>query len=102
MEIHRQQCQKCQAYDTRNILVREEGQPQTVFVRCGQCGEFVARYVLSDYYHHGRGFESFLRSQQVGVAESGRDLMHEFKRIQEDALTGYQHVLDELERLGKA
>lgn len=102
MEVHRQQCQKCQAYDVRNILVREEGQPQTVYVRCGRCGELVARYVLSDYYHHERGFESFLRSHDATVAESGRDVLNEFKRVEEDAVRGFQKVLEELERLGKS
>ena len=60
MEVHRQQCQHCGTFDARNILVRETGLPMTIYVRCTQCGELVARYKLSEYYHHGMGVESYL------------------------------------------
>ena len=56
MELHRQHCQNCQSIEMRNILVREAGKATSVYVRCGNCGELVARYKLRDYYHHGRNY----------------------------------------------
>ena len=44
MEVHRQRCQSCGSRDMRNVLVRQPNEPQTVFVRCVECGELVARY----------------------------------------------------------
>lgn len=101
MEVHRQQCQRCQSIDVRDIIVREEGRPQIVLVRCAQCGELVARYTLSDYYHHGKDIESFLRSHGGTAAESGRRLMEQFKQTREAAVADYERALDELKRQDK-
>jgi RNase P subunit RPR2 len=57
MELHRQQCQKCKSFNMRNILVRNPGEQQMVYVRCVDCHEFVALYKLRDYYHHEKGIE---------------------------------------------
>lgn len=96
MEVHRQRCQQCDSIDVRNILAREPNRPTAVYVRCQQCGELVARYELSNYYHHGKGIESYLRVHGVGAADSGRQWLKEFNRVQEEALTGFQDVLAEL------
>lgn len=101
MEVHRQRCQACRSIDLRNILVREVGRPQVVFVRCAQCGELVARYELSAYYHHGKDLESYLRSQGAASAESGRRMLDEFKRAQTEATEGYETVLTKLTELEK-
>ena len=101
MEIHRQQCQGCGTFETRNILVREPNKPTTVYVRCCKCGQLVARYILSDYYHHGKGVESFLKSQGSSAAESGRDILGEFKSIEKQSLTGYLDALKYLESRDK-
>jgi uncharacterized Zn finger protein len=97
MEVHRQQCQSCQSHDMRNILVRERGEPQTVYVRCQRCGKLVARYKLRAYYHHGKGIESYLRSNEGGDMESGRHVLEEFDHIQEIALEGYEAALEKLQ-----
>ncbi|MHC4102360.1 MAG: hypothetical protein ACYSW1_15950 [Planctomycetota bacterium] len=101
MDIHRQQCQACRSFDQRNILVRETGRPEAVYVRCLGCGRLVARYELSAYYHHGKGVESWLRSRGIASVESGRDTAAEFEEAQRTAVEGYEQVLAKLEEMGK-
>jgi hypothetical protein len=101
MEVHRQQCQDCGSYEVKLILVREADLPTVIYVRCGNCGELVARYELSDYYHHGRGMESFLRGKMATVEESGRDMLESFEEAKKKAVKGYHKAMAELERLGK-
>lgn len=93
MEVHRQTCQACGSINVRNILARERGRAQMVYVRCAECSELVARYRLRDYYHHGKSAESFLRSMGSGVSESARDQLEEFAKIKEDAVAGYERAL---------
>ncbi|MHC4898351.1 MAG: hypothetical protein ACYTGW_14710 [Planctomycetota bacterium] len=101
MEVHRQQCQDCGGNEVNNILVREANLPTVIYVRCASCGDLVARYELSDYYHHGRGIESFLRSKMATVEESGRHMLEMFEESKRKAIEGYKAVLDELARKGK-
>lgn len=101
MEIHRQQCQQCGSRELQNILVHADDAPMTIYVRCLNCGKLVARYRLSEYYHHGKGIESFLRSLGSGAGESGRDYLAEFRRTQEEAVQGYEEVLRTLVDQGK-
>ncbi|MHC4992372.1 MAG: hypothetical protein ACYTGC_15470 [Planctomycetota bacterium] len=96
MEIHRQQCQACGSHDVHNILARETGRPQTVYVRCARCRDLVARYLLSGYYHHGKDVDSYLRSLGHLAAESGRDTLEDFKQVQNDAIEGFERVLEHL------
>lgn len=101
MELHRQQCQKCRSFNMRNILVRNPGEPQRVYVRCVDCREFVALYTLIDYYHHEKGIESYLRSHGSSAADSGRLLLSDFKKVQETALEGFEKVIEQLKKDGK-
>lgn len=89
MEVHIQRCQKCQSTAVTNLLVRESGEPQTVYVKCVSCGELVARYRLREYFHHGKGIESWLRSQGSAAPESGRDFLGEFERVKTAASEGF-------------
>jgi len=93
VEVHRQQCQKCESFRTHNVLVRESGHPQTVFVVCAECHALVARYRLQNYYHHGKGAESFIRSRQGKGADSGRELLEDFARAKHDAHDQFARVL---------
>jgi len=81
--------------------VREEGHPVVVYVRCGNCGDLVARYVLRDYYHHGKGVESYLRSHGSSSSESGRAELDTFHKVKQDALEGYLRAVDWLKERGK-
>ena len=101
MELHRQQCQKCRSFNMRNILVRNPGEPQKVYVRCLDCRGFVALYTLSDYYHQGKGIESYLRSHGAGDVDSGRHMLADFKKVQETALEGFEKTIEQLEKEGK-
>ena len=96
MQVNRQTCQQCGSIDVRNILVREIQQPTVVYVRCSQCRELVASYELSNYYHHGKGLESYLRAHGVAAADSGRQWLAQFQRAQREALTGYDEALKQL------
>ncbi|MEN0019822.1 MAG: hypothetical protein AAF747_02945 [Planctomycetota bacterium] len=96
MEVHRQRCQKCDSLDVHCLIAREPGKPTSVYVRCVECGSLVARYVLSDYYHHGKGAESFLRTHDTMPRDSGREVMQEFERAEREAVEGYEAVLEQL------
>ena len=102
MEVHRQTCQACSSHFVINLLVRKEGQPTAVYVRCRDCGDLVARYELREYYHHGKGLESYLRAKGGAQAGSGREWLSEFQRVQTEALVGYQEALEELRKDGKS
>ena len=97
MEVHLQKCHKCRSAAVNNLLVRDPGQPQTVYVRCDSCGEFIAQYRLGDYLHHGKGIESWLRSQGSAATESGRDFLGEFERVKSIAIEGYRAAADKLD-----
>ncbi len=101
MEVHRQQCQKCDSYQMRNILVREPGHSTVVYARCAECRELVARYALEDYYHCGKGIESYLRSHGGATSESGRHIMQDFQDAEATAATGFADALEELREEGK-
>lgn len=71
-------------------------------MRCGKCGKLVARYVLGDNYHYEKDPESYLRSHGAAVAEKGRDILEDFKCVQEESIKGYERGLKALEDQGKA
>ena len=97
MDVLIQKCQNCGSRALRNILSREAA--QNVYVQCRDCGELVARYVLSTnqgYFHAGRGFESFLRSMERGGGYvSGRDLQEKFDELSTNAQTEFESVVDQ-------
>lgn len=101
MRIHRQRCQECGGIELHNILVREPRLRTAVYVRCARCRALVARYELADYYHHGKGMDSFLRSRTATVAESGRQLLELFKQAKQKAIEGYAKVVEEMARQGE-
>lgn len=95
MDVRRQTCQACQSIDVRNIIVRD-GPDQVIFVRCAKCKELVARYILKDYYHHGKGIESYLRAHGASGGDSGRAWLETFKKSQQKAVLGYEEALKAL------
>jgi RNase P subunit RPR2 len=101
MDVKRQTCQACQSIDVRNIIVRD-GREQVIYVRCAKCKQLVARYQLNDYYHHGKGIESYLRARGATGGDSGRAWLDAFKKSQEKAVSGYEEALTALESAHKA
>jgi hypothetical protein len=98
MELHRQQCQHCKSHEMLDILAREPGRPMVVYVRCLECHRLVARYKLSEYYHHGKGIESFLKSQGSVATDSARHVMEEFERVKKESVEGYRAAVKQLKK----
>ena len=96
MQVNRQTCQQCGSIEVRNILVREANSPTSVFVRCAKCQELVAYYELSNYYHHGKEIESYLRAQGIAAGDSARQWMSDFQRIQKKSVEGFEKALEQL------
>jgi len=104
MEIHTQKCQFCSSENMKNILVRNPGDADKVYVQCQQCGEFVASYVIAPlgYYHHGKGYESFLRGiHRSGEFMSGRNIQRMFEERKREDLTQFEKVLERMEKKEK-
>ncbi|MBT8189063.1 MAG: hypothetical protein KJO29_01440 [Bacteroidia bacterium] len=84
----------------KNILSRKAGQADRVYVQCQDCNEFVASYKIAPlgYYHHGKGFESFLRGvHRSGEFMSGRRVKQLFEKRKSGAIESFQKVLKLLE-----
>jgi hypothetical protein len=95
MEIRHQTCLACHSELLENIIVREAGRTQAVYVRCRNCQAFVARYILKDYYHHGRTLDSLLQSTGQTL-ESGREMLNEMKEREESAVAQFEKVMEAL------
>jgi hypothetical protein len=96
MEIRHQTCLACGSKTLENIIVREAGRTQAIYVRCAECREFVARYILKDYYHHGRTLDSLLQSTGQTL-ESGRQMLAEMKEREEVAVEQFDKVIKALD-----
>ena len=100
MVVHRQRCQACGSLEHNVLLVRDPGRAQVALLRCAKCRNLVARYELSAYYHHGRGYESWIGSFK-GVAESGRDMLSHFDEVKAHAEADFDRALERLHLDGK-
>ncbi|MFW2331852.1 MAG: hypothetical protein ACN4E2_06135 [Nitrospinota bacterium] len=95
MEIHRQTCQSCGNRKALNILVRQDGKSDKVYVQCLACKELMATYLIGPrgYYHHGKGFESYSRGiNRGGHYESAKEMTDDFNKIQEVAIEEFKNV----------
>jgi hypothetical protein len=104
MEIHRQTCQSCKSKKVRNLIVREDGSSDRIYVQCLDCRKLVARYILTEqgYYHHGKGFESYLHGlDRGGHFESGKNIREDFDRTRESVLAEFEEALKALKEQGK-
>ncbi len=104
MEVHRQTCQNCQSRELHNILKREPGESDKVYVQCARCGEMVSRYIIAQggYYHHGKGFESYLRGLNRGGAyESAKEILGDFGKIQNVCLAEFEEIKKKVEEKGE-
>lgn len=97
MELHIQQCQACESDKLKNILYRQPGKADMVYVQCHDCGSFVASYAIAPrgYYHHGKGYESFLRGMsRSGEFMSGARIKRLFKEHKEREVQTFERVLE--------
>ena len=96
MEIHVQQCQNCKSNKLKNILYREAGESDKVYVQCQDCEGFVASYTLEPqgYYHHGKGYESFLRGiNRSGEFTSGSRVQRLFLEHKNGEIQGFEKTI---------
>ncbi len=100
MEVHLQTCQACGCNKLENLILREPESPQVVLARCSECGKLVARYELSDYYHHGKDIESYLRAQGNLALDSGRTWLAKFERVKKNALESFERAQNVLKDSG--
>ena len=101
MEIRIQKCQVCRSTNLRNIIARESGEPDRIYAQCNDCGAFVASYVIAPmgYYHHGKGYESFLRGvNRSGGFMSGRKIKEIFIKRKQDEKLAFEEVLENLKK----
>jgi hypothetical protein len=99
MEIHVQQCQKCGSIHLKNIIYRESGEPDRIYAQCHDCEDFVASYVIAPmgYYHHGKGYESFLRGiHRSGEFMSGRVVKDLYLNRQSREQNAFDDVIKKL------
>lgn len=99
MEVLIQKCQNCQSENLKNILYRESGEPDRVFVECQDCKIFVASYVIAPlgYFHNGKGFESFLRGvNRSGEFMSGRRVKKLFEERKDNEVKAFNEVKEKL------
>ena len=99
MEIHVQQCQKCLSSNLKNIIYRESGEPDRIYVQCHDCQDFVASYVIAPlgYFHNGKGYQSFLRGvQRSGEFSSGRRIKELFLARKNNEQTAFNEVVENL------
>ncbi len=99
MDVLLQKCQNCQSEKLKNILYREAGEPDRVFVECHDCKTFVASYVIAPlgYFHNGKGFESFLRGvNRSGGFMSGRRVKRLFAERKDMEIKAFKEVKEKL------
>ncbi|MCG8326324.1 MAG: hypothetical protein MI974_01505 [Chitinophagales bacterium] len=83
------------------MLVRNPGDPDKVYVQCHNCKELVASYVIAPlgYYHHGKGYESFLRGvHRSGDFLSGRNINRLYEERKTEEMAQFQKVLEHLNK----
>lgn len=96
MELHIQKCQACESDKLKNILYRQPGNADKVYVQCQDCGEFVASYAIAPrgYYHHGKGYESFIRGiSRGGEYMSGSRIKRLFFEHKDREIKYFERVL---------
>ncbi|NND95379.1 MAG: hypothetical protein HKN45_10970 [Flavobacteriales bacterium] len=84
----------------KNIIYRESGEPDRIYVQCHACKEFVASYVIAPlgYYHHGKSFESFLRGvHRSGEFMSGRRVKQMYENRKNEEVSSFGQVIQALE-----
>lgn len=93
MEVERQQCPACHSWQVENLEVRASGKSPTIYVRCFECGELVARIQVAELYVLGRELESHLQGHGDNAAESGREVLQSQRRIEEEVRGDFEKVI---------
>jgi hypothetical protein len=88
--VKKETCSKCDCQIMENLVRVESGEPIRIYVRCTECGTFVARYTLERYtsdkpyesllrFHRKHGHSIHSRSRAQEVEAFSRDIENNFK-----------------------
>lgn len=105
METHRQTCQKCGSRLATNIIARAPGSSDKVYVKCANCSDLIARYTIAPrgYYHHGKGFESYLRGiNRGGHYDSSEEIICAFEAERKNCLEEFERLSEIVEAKTRA
>ncbi|MBN2380845.1 hypothetical protein JXM67_13690 [candidate division WOR-3 bacterium] len=82
-------CPKCHSRKTENLVRVQTGKPVRVYVRCTDCGTFVARYTL-ERYTSDKTYESLLDYlRKHGHSISSRFRAHEVEGFSKEVEKEY-------------
>lgn len=87
----REHCPKCKSTKVENLVHVEPGHDMEIFVECGECKEFVARYILKSYTGDDI-YKSYLRmmhQRRMSTGVSTKKALEEFK---EKLFSNYEKV----------
>jgi len=84
-------CNSCGGARMCNYLYRTSGKPLEVYVRCDDCGAFVARYGVSRYTSN-KSYQDLIRVLGSFIHNSGRRLMRELESFDEATDRAFAHV----------
>lgn len=96
MELQIQSCPQCGSTQLKNILVREPGNMNKVYVLCASCEQPVSRYRLSGYHYLGNPEVSFFRSFGSSTIESGRAALSLAEDEQQAVHKEFQELVEKL------
>ncbi len=87
-------CPKCRSRKTENLVRVEPGCPVRVYVRCSECGTFVARYTL-ERYTSDKPYESLLKfSRRGGCSIASRSHAQELEGFSKKIETEFKETTE--------
>ena len=85
-------CPACNSVLTKNNIYFCKGKKPRVYIECGECGTFVARYTLLSYTSD-KSYESLLRKMRFTRANSGKRTLKMVEGFEDDVKKEFEHVL---------
>lgn len=85
-------CPKCASRDIENLVRVERSRPVRVYVRCKECGTFVARYTL-ERYTSDKTYQSLLRfMRRHGHSIASRSRAQELEAFSESVKKEFEET----------
>ncbi len=84
-------CPRCNGTRMTNLVYVRTGHDTCVFVKCADCGSYVARYVLSRYTSD-RTYESLLENLRGFAHGSGKRCLQEIEEFNTMVRAEFEHV----------
>ena len=92
-----ERCPACGCTSTKNNMYFCRGEKIRVYVECGGCGEFVARYTLSGYTSD-KTYESLLHRMRFTKFTSGKRAMRMVEGFGEEVSSEFRYVIDMIKK----